>query len=52
MKGTTEAERREAAMATLATLVGALVLSRTVASPELSRTLLSAAAAELKKKPA
>jgi TetR/AcrR family transcriptional regulator, transcriptional repressor for nem operon len=52
MTGTTEAERREAAMATLATLVGALVLSRTVASPELSRTLLSAAAAELKKKPA
>ena len=51
MTGTTEAERRQAAMATLSTLVGALILSRTVASPDLSRTLLSAAGAALKKKP-
>lgn len=41
--GGTEPARRDAAMATLATAVGALVLSRTVASPALSNALLAAA---------
>jgi TetR/AcrR family transcriptional repressor of nem operon len=45
MAGPTEAKRREQAMGALATLVGGLILSRTVASPALSQALLDAAAA-------
>lgn len=41
--GDTEPARREAAMATLATAIGALVLSRTVADPTLSNAILAAA---------
>lgn len=52
MPGATDADRREAAMGTLATLVGALILSRTVASPALSSELLTAAAASARKKSA
>jgi TetR/AcrR family transcriptional repressor of nem operon len=43
MPGKTEAERRVEAMSTLATMIGALVLARTVTSPELSQGLLAAA---------
>jgi len=52
MPGATEADRRKAAMSTLATLVGSLILSRTVASPALSADLLSAAGASVRKKSA
>lgn len=49
LPGRTEAERRKAAMATLATLMGGLILSRAVASPRLSQDLLAAAAERAKK---
>lgn len=42
--GATEADRRSAAMASLASLVGGLILARTVATPRLSNDLLEAAA--------
>lgn len=42
--GETDPIRRQAAMGTLATAVGALVLARTVASPALSDAILAAAA--------
>ncbi len=45
--GATEAERRRAAMAELATLVGGLVLARTVNSEALSDEILAASAARL-----
>jgi TetR/AcrR family transcriptional repressor of nem operon len=41
--GETESARRQTAMATVATAVGALVLSRTVADPTLSDAILTAA---------
>ncbi|MET3927763.1 TetR/AcrR family transcriptional regulator [Devosia sp. 2618] len=43
MSGTTEADRREQAMGALSTLIGGLILSRTVVTPELSKDLLAAA---------
>lgn len=52
MPGKTEPARRSEAMATYATLVGALILSRTVTSPELSAALRQAAADALRKKSA
>lgn len=44
MPGATEAERREQALARMATLVGALLLGRAVADPAQSRELRDAAA--------
>lgn len=43
MSGATEKERRDQAMGTLSTLIGGLILSRTVATPELSEAVLAAA---------
>jgi TetR/AcrR family transcriptional regulator, transcriptional repressor for nem operon len=51
MPGKTEAERRVEAMSTLATMIGALVLARTVTSPELSQGLLAAAKQDILGKP-
>jgi hypothetical protein len=44
MRGETEAERRHQALSALVSLVGALVLARTVPSPDLSGELLAAGA--------
>jgi len=49
MAGATDAERRKAAMAALATLLGGLILSRSVQSPDLSADLLAASAEAIKK---
>lgn len=43
MDGETVASRREAAMGLLATLVGGLILSRSIASPDLSQAMLETA---------
>jgi len=50
MAGASTSERRREAMATLSTMLGALVLSRAVASPEFSKELLDAGAASLLEK--
>ena len=49
MAGDNDAKRRKAAMAALATLLGGLILSRSVQSPDLSADLLAASAEAIKK---
>ena len=47
VRGRSQAARREKALATMAGLVGALILSRAVDDPELSDEILEATATEL-----